>query len=42
MPPIALLHLSDLHFGPHGRFEGVPPDRLGRSFHRALASARRA
>ncbi len=42
MPPIVLLHLSDLHFGPHGRFVGEPPERLGRSFHRALASGRRA
>ncbi len=41
MPPILLLHLSDLHFGPHGRFLGEDPDRLGKGFHRALAAAQR-
>ena len=39
MPPILLLHLSDLHFGPHSRFASEPPERLGQSFHRALAAA---
>jgi predicted phosphodiesterase len=39
MPPILLLHLSDLHFGPHSRFLGEPPERLGKSFHRALEAA---
>lgn len=39
MPPILLLHLSDLHFGPHSRFLGESPERLGQSFHRALVFA---
>lgn len=41
MPPILLLHLSDLHFGPHSRFQGEKPERLGKSFHRALAAAQK-
>ncbi|HXO40463.1 MAG TPA: metallophosphoesterase, partial [Thermoanaerobaculia bacterium] len=42
MPPILLLHLSDLHFGPHGRFLGEDPERLGKAFHRALAAAQKS
>ncbi|HEV7667557.1 MAG TPA: metallophosphoesterase [Thermoanaerobaculia bacterium] len=41
MPPILLLHLSDLHFGPHSRFQGEKPERLGKSFHRTLAAAQK-
>jgi 3',5'-cyclic AMP phosphodiesterase CpdA len=41
MPPILLLHLSDLHFGPHSRFGGESPERLGEGFHRALVVAQR-
>lgn len=33
---IELLHLSDLHFGPHSRFAGEDPAALGRSFASAL------
>ncbi len=36
---IQLLHLSDLHFGPHSRFQGEDPRRLGKAFHRALTAA---
>ncbi|HVT18944.1 MAG TPA: metallophosphoesterase [Thermoanaerobaculia bacterium] len=39
MPPLLLLHLSDLHFGPHSRFVSESPERLGESFHRALVAA---
>ncbi len=37
MPPILLLHLSDLHFGPHSRFPDEDRQKLGESFHRAIA-----
>jgi len=36
-----ILHLSDLHFGPHSRFADEDPARLGAAFHRALAEARK-
>ncbi|MCP4663802.1 MAG: hypothetical protein GY856_51110, partial [bacterium] len=40
---IQLLHLSDLHFGPHSRFrtdgDARDAERLGKAFHRALVEA---
>ncbi len=42
MPPILLLHLSDLHFGKHSRFQGEKPEALGKSFFRSLAEARKS
>ena len=40
---IQLLHLSDLHFGPHSRFrtggDVREAERLGKAFHRALLEA---
>lgn len=39
VPPVLLLHLSDLHFGPHGRFSGEDAEHLGVEFHLALAAA---
>jgi 3',5'-cyclic AMP phosphodiesterase CpdA len=38
--PLLILHLSDLHFGPHGRFEGEDLDALARRFHQAIDEAR--
>ena len=38
---IELLHLSDLHFGPHSRFAGGDPAALGRSFASALTQERK-
>ncbi|MFP5286689.1 MAG: metallophosphoesterase family protein, partial [Thermoanaerobaculia bacterium] len=37
---IELLHLSDLHFGPHSRFADADPADLGRSFARNLLQER--
>ncbi len=36
-----LLHLSDLHFGPHSRFVSRNPAHLGKTFHQALDEARK-
>ncbi len=36
---IRLLHLSDLHFGPHSRLAGQDHAQAGKSFHRALLDA---
>jgi hypothetical protein len=38
--PLLVLHLSDLHFGPHGRFEGEDLDALAQRFHQAIEEAR--
>jgi hypothetical protein len=38
--PLLTLHLSDLHFGPHGRFEGEHLEALARRFHQAIEEAR--
>jgi 3',5'-cyclic AMP phosphodiesterase CpdA len=38
--PLTLLHLSDLHFGPHGRFAGEDKKALAERFHQALEQAR--
>lgn len=39
--PLLLLHLSDLHFGPHSRFQGRDFTKIGRSFHAALEEAKK-
>ena len=36
---IDLLHLSDLHFGPHSRFQGEDPRKLGERFFADLKAA---
>src|SRR6185295_4967135 len=41
MKPILLLHLSDLHFGPHSRFQGEDPQGLADQFHRELRDAQK-
>ena len=38
--PFSILHLSDLHFGPHGRFAGQDMKELARRFHQAIEQAR--
>src|SRR5690349_14612727 len=38
--PLTLLHLSDLHFGPHGRFAGEDMKALAERFHQAIEQAR--
>jgi 3',5'-cyclic AMP phosphodiesterase CpdA len=38
--PLTILHLSDLHFGPHGRFAGQDPKKLARRFQAAIEQAR--
>jgi hypothetical protein len=35
-----ILHLSDLHFGPHGRFVGQDLKALAKRFHQAVEQAR--
>lgn len=37
--PLLVLHLSDLHFGPHGRFAGQDAARLARRFAAAVDQA---
>ena len=37
---IELLHLSDLHFGPHSRFADADPADLGRFFAKNLLQER--
>lgn len=37
--PICILQLSDLHFGPHSRFSGVDPTKLGKQFATAMTTA---
>lgn len=34
--PLYILHLSDLHFGPHSRFAGLNHEELGQRFHLAI------
>ncbi|WP_170229425.1 NACHT domain-containing protein [Polyangium fumosum] len=38
--PLLVLHLSDLHFGPHGRFGGQDGERLASRFAAAIDAAR--
>ena len=38
--PLLVLHLSDLHFGPHGRFAGQDGERLAARFAAAIDAAR--
>lgn len=38
--PLTILHLSDLHFGPHGRFAGEDKNALAGRFHQAIEQAR--
>ena len=38
--PLLVLHLSDLHFGPHGRFAGQDGERLAARFAKAIDAAR--
>jgi 3',5'-cyclic AMP phosphodiesterase CpdA len=38
--PLLILHLSDLHFGPHGRFLGQDMEVLAKRFHQAVEQAR--
>ena len=38
--PLLVLHLSDLHFGPHGRFGGQDGERLASRFAAAIEAAR--
>jgi 3',5'-cyclic AMP phosphodiesterase CpdA len=38
--PLSILHLSDLHFGPHGRFHGEDRQALAERFHQAVEQAR--
>ncbi|MDC3959045.1 NACHT domain-containing protein [Polyangium jinanense] len=38
--PLLVLHLSDLHFGPHGRFGGQDGERLAARFAAAIDAAR--
>ncbi|HVK71356.1 MAG TPA: NACHT domain-containing protein, partial [Polyangium sp.] len=38
--PLLVLHLSDLHFGPHGRFRGQDGERLASRFVAAIDAAR--
>lgn len=37
--PVQILHLSDMRFGPRGRFEGEDMKALARRFHEAVAKA---
>ena len=39
--PLLILHLSDLHFGPHSRFAGEDMESLAQRFHQAIDDARR-
>lgn len=39
--PLTILHLSDLHFGPHGRFAGEDTKALADRFHQAIEQARK-
>lgn len=40
IPPLVLLQLSDLHFGPHSRFAGCDLQRLAAQCRQALDEAR--
>lgn len=40
IPPLVLLQLSDLHFGPHSRFAGCDLERLAAQCRQALDEAR--
>ncbi len=37
--PYSILQLSDLHFGPHSRFLGLDPEKLGQNFAQAMKQA---
>jgi DNA repair exonuclease SbcCD nuclease subunit len=37
--PLSILHLSDLHFGAHGRFHGEDKQALAERFHQAVEQA---